>query len=104
MMGLVQQGHKLRPFRDRSSQNSCGKSTAHAMHYVPPQGGFQVHYCQPQPRFRAAAIAPGAEQPDVESPRWSNCTVPVVFWPYWWAAAVSRHHSAKQIAPSHLLM
>ncbi len=46
-----------------------------------------MHYCQPQPRFRAAAIAPGAEQPDIESPRWSNCTVPVVFWPYWCAAA-----------------
>ena len=46
-----------------------------------------MHYCQPQPRFRAAAIAPGAEEPDIESPRWSNCTVPVVFWPYWCAAA-----------------
>jgi len=53
------------------------------------QGGFEVHYCQPQPRFRAAAIAPAAEQPDIESPRWSNCTVPVVFWPYWCAAAES---------------
>ena len=58
-----------------------------------------MHYCQPQPRFRAAAIAPGAEQPDIESPRWSNCTVPVVFWPYWCAAARRCLLRARQTAP-----
>lgn len=50
-----------------------------------PQGHFKVQYCQPKPSFRAAANQAGAEQPDIESPRWSRCTMPVVFWPYWWA-------------------
>ena len=47
------------------------------------QGTFQIHYCQPQLKFRAAAIQAGAEQPDIESPRWSLCEMPVVFLPYW---------------------
>lgn len=48
------------------------------------QGPFEVHYCQPQPRFRpVAAHALQREQPDIAAPRFSRCTTPVVFWPFW---------------------
>ena len=33
------------------------------------------------PRVRVAALLKGAEQPDVETPRWSACTVPLIWWP-----------------------
>jgi hypothetical protein len=55
------------------------------MSFLRAQGPFEVHYCQPQPRFRpVAAHALEREQPDVAAPRFSRCTMPVVFWPYWW--------------------
>jgi hypothetical protein len=48
------------------------------------QGPFEVHYCQPQPRLRpVAAHALQREQPDIAAPRFSRCTMPVVFWPFW---------------------
>ena len=60
---------------------SCGKNGVQ----IPAlQGPFEVHYCQPQPRFRpVAAHALQREQPDIAAPRFSRCTMPVVFWPFW---------------------
>jgi len=56
------------------------------------QSLFKIHYCQPKLKFRPVALDTAAEQPDIASPRWSKCTVPVMFLPYWYVVLTNYHH------------
>ena len=74
----------LSQLRQRLIKDDVSDCSNDAVRRFALQGPFEVHYCQPQPRFRpVAAHALQREQPDIAAPRFSRCTMPVVFWPFW---------------------